>query len=233
VVSDAVAADKLPDPPPPARWSAPDLADAVEAGLRTIAAEQDAAQDVYGFDARDELALHPLLRRCFADVGYGVWPEVRYPSARRKRSKAEGNRCDLVLTPARRPLRQPDVKATLFDDPRAVDESAACWVEIKTVAQFEVGGPFRRYSAELHQPVAADVRKLWADGVIAHAALLLVLFTATREVAEHDLPAWYQRCLDRKLPVGMPALRGLPLNDRIGNGWCGVGVFPVRGMSDR
>ncbi|MEO1236865.1 MAG: hypothetical protein AAFX76_08770 [Planctomycetota bacterium] len=214
------------------RWSVPDLADAVERGLRKRAAADDAAQVVYGFDTLDELGLHPVVRESLTDAGYGAWPEQRYPGHVHKRSKAEGQRCDLVLTPPPEalPLRDPEVKHTLFDGEPAADPEAAYWLEIKTVAQFETDGPFRRYSAELLSPVTKDVRKIWTDGKIRFGGLLLVLFTQSREIAEHDLAAWHTRCIDKGYPVGPPSVRGFAITDRVGNGWCAAAVFGVRGV---
>lgn len=208
----------------------PDLADAVEVGLRERAREDDAAQSVYGFDALPELSLHPLVRQAFLDAGWGAWPEQRYPGHWHKKSKAEGLRCDLVLTPERLPLRDQGIKDTLFDGQPATDAEAAYWLEIKTVAQFETSGAFRRYSAELLQPVTKDVKKIWSDGVIQFGGLLLVLFTADQETAEHDLAAWHMRCLDKGYSVGPPAVRGFAITDRVGNGWCAAAIFGVRGV---
>ncbi len=183
----------------------------------------------------DELGLHPVLHRCFGvdrsdRGGLGVWPETRYPDDWHRRKKSQGLRCDIVLTPGGVPLRDAAARGTLFADTTpACDPDAAYWLEVKTVAQFEPEGPFRRYASELLSPVTADVTKLWRDGVIRHAGLLIVLFTADQTTAEHDLDAWYRRCLERGLPVGAPSLRGLPISDRIGNGWCGIGLYPVRG----
>lgn len=212
------------------RWSCADIADAVEAGLRRRARADDLEQAVYGFDHLDELGLHPLLHDALRAEGYGVWPEQRYPSDVRKRKRSEGKRCDIVLTPDGLPLREPAVKDTLFDQVDACDPENAYWLEVKSVAQFETTGPFARYSAELLSPVAADVKKLWGDGLVYHAGLLLVLFTVDQQVAEHDVLAWHRRCLDRGYPVAAPASRGFAINDRIGNGWCEAAVFGVRGV---
>ena len=111
-----------------------------------------------------------------------------------------------------------------------MDPSDAYWLEIKTLAQFEHGEPFRRYSAELFAPVSDDVKKLWTDSAVRHGGLLLVLFTAGQEIAGHDLAAWHQRCLDKGYPVTPPAVRGFALTDRTGNSWCASAVFGVRDL---
>ena len=212
-------------------WSLPDLADAVAAAFQARAAADDAEQAVYGFDALDELRLHPLIAQALRDAGYGIHPEQRYPGAWHRRKKSEGQRCDLVLTHDHLPLRDTAAAGTLFAEAVEAEEpEGAYWLEVKTVAQFETGGPFRRYSAELFSPVAKDVKKLHSDAVIKHGGLLLVLFTADRQTAEHDLAAWHERCLDKGYPIGPPVVRGVPITDRIGNGWCAAAVFGVRGV---
>jgi len=210
-------------------WSCADLADAIEAGLKARAAEDDLSQAVYGFDALDELGLHPVIRSGLVAQGLGVWPEQPYPGDWVKSKKSHAKRCDLTLTHDGLPLRDPQIKSTLFDTLPAADADEAFWLEIKTVAQFETTGAFTRYSSELLSPVAADVRKLWDDPVIRHAGLLLVLFTQIREIAEHDILAWHERCMQRGLPVRLPILRGFEINDRIGNGYCTIALFNVRG----
>ncbi len=210
-------------------WSTSDIADAIEAGLKCCAEEADLEQAVYGIDALDELGLHPLIERALVDSGFGVWREQRYPDDRHKTKRSEGQRCDIVLTPDGLPLRDPLIKGTLFDDAPAADPDAAYWLEVKSVAQFETPGPFPRYSAELLAPVIKDIKKVWSDGIIRHGGLLLILFTASQEVAEHDIAIWHTRCLDKGYPVGAPAVRGFNINDRIGNAWCGAAVFGIRG----
>ena len=78
--------------------------------------------------------------------------------------------------------------------------------------------------------IVQDVKKLWTDRKIRHAGLLLVLFTQDQAVAEHDVLAWHRRCLDRGFPVAPPASRGFRITDRIGNGYCAVAHFGVRGV---
>ena len=213
-------------------WSPATIADTVYEGLRRRAVADEAEQVVYGFDSFDELSLHPLVQQALRDAGFGVFPEQRYPSEWDNTKQSEGKRCDVVITAdATGPcLRDPRLRGTLFDRIDAIDPEEAYWLEIKTVAQYTSDGPFRGYSKELLSPVADDVRKLWADRLIFHSGLLLVLFTETQEVAEHDLIAWHDRCLKRGHPVAAPAARGFPIGNRIGNGWCEVAVFGVRGV---
>ncbi|MEX0775911.1 MAG: hypothetical protein WD042_09390 [Phycisphaeraceae bacterium] len=211
-------------------WNNADIADAVEAGLKRRAAADDLEHAVYGFDALDELGLHPLIHQALRDAGWGVWPEQRYPCDRERTKKSHGKRCDVVLTPSPDlPLRDPDLRGTLFDSRPATDPEEAYWLEIKSVAQFERTGPFRRYSAEMLAPVAEDIRKIWNDNLLRHGGLLLLLFTIDQALAEHDVLAWHTRCMDRGYPVSAPALRGFAINDRIGNGWCTMALFGVRG----
>lgn len=211
-------------------WSPAELVDIIAQALADRARADDLEQAVYGFDALDELGLHPLIQGAFRAAGLGVWPEQRYPDDREKPRRSEGKRCDIVLTRDGLPLRDPLIKGTIFDSLPACDPQDAYWLEVKSVAQFETGGPFPRYSGELLNAVAKDVRKLWGDGVITSSGLLLLLFTASEEVAEHDIAAWHRRCLDRGYPVALPAVRGLAINDRIGNRWCAAALFGVRGL---
>ncbi|MEX2216959.1 MAG: hypothetical protein WD768_22800 [Phycisphaeraceae bacterium] len=216
-------------------WSPASIADAVYEGFRNRAAQDDVEQAVYGFDSLDELGLHPLVHQSLRDAGYGVFPEQRYPSAWENPKQSEGLRCDVVIT-AEPPgkagigLRDPRLRGTLFDTLEAVEPEEAYWLEIKTVSQYTSEGPFKGYSRELLSPVADDVKKLWADPFIFHSGLLLLLFTESQEVAEHDLLAWHDRCLKRGYPVASPAARGFAISNRIGNGWCAVAVFGVRGV---
>ncbi|MHB1155797.1 MAG: hypothetical protein ACYC26_03050 [Phycisphaerales bacterium] len=210
-------------------WNAYDIVEAVTSGLRRRAAALDQEQAVYGIDVLDELQLHPLIQQSLRDAGFGVWPEQPYPSDRpRKKMKQSAKRCDVVLTPDDRPLMDPDAETTLFEPRDAVVMEAAFWLEIKTVSQFTTEGPFARYSAELLSPVSQDIKKLAGDPLIFHAGLLLVLFTETRAVAEHDLAAWFERVLKRGYPVAQAVMNGFELNDRMGNGYVTVALFTVR-----
>ena len=187
----------------------------------------DLEQSVTGLDALDEVALHAILADSLAEAGYGVHREQRYPADRARRRESEGERCDLVLTPDRLPLREPDAKATLFDSPDAVELDDAFWLEVKVVAQFTPEGPNRNYSSQLLSTVHQDVMKLSRDRGILHAGILIVLFVRDTAVAEHDLGIWQDRCLQRGLPIGAPSMRMLPMTDRLGNGVCALALYPV------
>jgi hypothetical protein len=97
------------------------------------------------------------------------------------------------------------------------------FLELKTLGQFTyvdgVPVPNRRYASELVSAITKDVKKLNADDRVHQGALLLILFTASREVADHDLPIAMHRALDRGVLFKSPRTMGFPVADRVGNGW--------------
>jgi hypothetical protein len=208
-------------------WSIPDIVDAVAAGLRHEEQRLAEEQAVYGLDALDELGLHPLLAQSLQRAGLGVYREERYPAHRRTSKAGEGERCDLVLTPARRPLTCPEEPPTLFDDADAVELRDAFWMEVKLVAQFTTKGPNRGYSSHLLAAVPQDVVKLSSEPGIVHAGLLIVLFAQDEAIAYHDLDAWQDRCLQRALPIAGGVRQGIRVADRLGNSVCKLAVIPV------
>lgn len=211
-------------------WSVADIADALERGVVDRAAELDSEQAVYGIDAQAEIELHPLLAASLANAGYGVYREQQYPSDRERRRRSEGERCDLVLTFDGRPLRDPESRRTLFETPDTADVNEAYWLEVKVVAQYTVDGPNARYTSQMLSPVRRDVVKLAKDRFIYHAGVLLLLFIEDERVAAHDLEVWMDQCLRRSLPVGAPAVRGVPLANRLGNAHAAIAVVPVGRM---
>jgi len=213
---------------PGIRWCVDDIADAIAEGLIRHVEADRAAQSVRGIDALDEVSLHPILADSLRHAGFGVHREQRYISARATRSRSEGRRCDLVLTPDARPLQDPRAAATLFDDPQAVPLEEAFWLEVKTVAQYTEMGPNQSWSSDILETVRADVTKLANDPNIFHAGLLIVLWVESVEVAEHDLGIWQDRCLDKRLPIAAPAQQTFPIQDRLGNAHCVLRVYPVR-----
>ncbi len=236
-------------------WSIDDLVAIAAAALESAAADLDAEQSVYGLDARAELALHPTICDAFRDAEYMVHREQPYPGevvAGRKRTARD--RCDLVLTPAGVPLRDPVAEATTIAEAQGTLFAAAAeaeaaegdfegatseeafWLEIKTVGQYTfttgVPGPNRAYSSELTAHLATDLAKIANEPRIMHGGLLLVLFTADEAVARHDLNIAVTRCLDRGISLRMPAAAGFAMTDRIGNAWCHVALIPTRGGLD-
>lgn len=211
-----------------AKWSIARLADAIEAGLLQESARLEAEQAIYGLDSLDELSLQPAIARSLEQAGYGVHREQRYPAYRQRRKASEGDRADFVLTPDARPLARPEQPPTLFDPPDAVALADAFWMELKLVAQFTTKGPNRDYSSQWLGPVVEDVVKLAREPAIRHAGLLIVLFVQDARIAAHDFAAWQARCIERRLPLGRPALRSVPISDRLGNSLCRLALYSVR-----
>jgi len=209
------------------RWSVADIADALEAGFAKENDRLAGEQAVYGLDALDEVALHPVIARAFAEAGYGVHREKRYPADRRKRRESEGERCDFVFTPDGRALAEPDRAGTLFDPADAAPLDEAFWLEVKVAWQFTIEGPNPRYSAQMLSVARRDVAKLAKDPQILHAGLCLIAFVQDEQIAKHDLAVWYERYVERGLPVGFPSRRLTPISNRIGNGVAAVAVSPV------
>jgi len=208
-------------------WLLPDIADAIAHGLGTEAARLDEEHAVYGLDALDELSLHPHLAAALTGGGYGAHREQRYPADRFRRVESEGERCDFVLTPDRRPLAAPGAAPTLFDPPDAVELEDAFWMEVKVVSQFTTEGPNANYASQLSSGVRRDVTKLSKDHSILHAGLLIVLWSAGPEIAGHDLNLWHMRCLQRGLPIGVPSVRTLAMTDRLGNAAAAIALHPI------
>lgn len=214
--------------PPMHRWCVASLTDAIESGLRQEEAGLCEEQSVLGLDARDELTLHELLACSLSRENYGVHREVRYPKARSHRRRSVGDRCDLVLTPDARSLQTPEAADTLFDDHTAVPLEDAFWLEVKVVSQFIEEGGNPAYSSNLLSTVREDVTKLSRDRGILHAGLLILLFTASPEIAEHDLGIWQDKCLEKGLPIAAPCSRTMAISDRRGNRYCTIRIYPVR-----
>lgn len=208
-------------------WSVADIADALIDGLARAEARLTEEHAVYGLDALDELGLHPMIEQAFREAGFGVHREQRYPADRVLARFSEGQRCDFVLTPDRRGLREPDRPPTLFDPPDAVPLDEAFWLEIKTARQFTTDGPNPRYTTEMLSVSRADVSKLSRDRHILHAGLGLAAFVEDQRVADNDLKVWYERAVARGLPIGFPSMRLTPISNRLGNGLCAIAICPV------
>lgn len=227
-----------------------ELVDLAADALRKRSEELAAEQAVYGLDALSEVEFHPLLAAAYRSAGLGVWPEQPYPGSPGKRPRRTAReRCDLVLTEsADAPLRDPvahqtelEVAAGTLFAPQAealiarsrfTPPEDAFWLEIKLVGQYcysaGIPGQNQTYSSELLRIAPGDLPKLVRDPRIRHAGLLLILLTADRPIADHDLAALMHRCLDRSLPVSSPSIARLPIEDRIGNRLCTLALIPLR-----
>ncbi|MEL7485322.1 MAG: hypothetical protein AAFN41_13345, partial [Planctomycetota bacterium] len=116
--------------------------------------------------------------------------------------------------------------------PADLDPADAFWLEIKTTGQFvardDVPQPNRRYTTELIRSPAADIRKLAREPLAEQAAAAVVLFAADEATARHDLGIAVHRWLDDDLPIRSPAIRVVPIDERIGNTVAAVCLVPIR-----
>ena len=182
---------------------------------------------MHGLDVRSELELHPLLHAGLRAAGYGGHPEQRFPRERGLRRRSEGTRCDLVVTPEGLPLVDDAAQLGLFAPTQAMALADAMWIEVKAVAQFRALAPNMAYAQALQRPVWRDVEKLASDPQIAHAAVLLIVFTAAAVVAEHDLGVWAARASQRGLPLWPRVQRTLAIGDRVGHRCCTLALLPI------
>lgn len=147
---------------------------------------------MHGLDTMSEVALQTVLQNGLAHF-YAVTRAVHYPSSSgAKRSSRQ--RCDLVLSPLGTPLlpeSNEQLSLHLSDAasaPRKYASEASFWLEVKVAYQLRAGGlQHKGYSGQFRQAVVADLRKLTADPLIRHAALLLIVFTESAEIACQDL----------------------------------------------
>jgi len=117
----------------------------------------------------------------------------------------------------------------------------AYWLEIKVVGQvcFRAGVPRANeaYASEIVGAACDDVIKLGRDGEIVRGGALVVLMCADRKTALHDLGVAAERCMgrgaERGVTVRSPLFDGFEIEDRIGNRWCGLGLFEPGGGGGR
>lgn len=231
-------------------WRMTDILESLSAGIADLNARLRTEQAVHGVDSLDEVGLHPVLSEALSTAGLGVLREVVYPgehaAAVRRSARA---RCDLVVLPEpgmmlEDPAAEQAVMAagegTLFAGLAAelgrsahcVAPGEACWLEVKSVAQYAyvdgVPGPNRGYADQIVKGPMADLVKLARDPSIWTAASVVVLFCTAEDIGRHDLHAVAHRLLDAELPVGSPEIGGVAIDDRVGNAWCAIGLYPLR-----
>jgi hypothetical protein len=209
-------------------WSLAEVHSAISAGLARDAADVEAEQAVRGIDSLDEIALQGMVANGLHAAGFEVHREVRYLGDRTHTRRSEGRRCDLVVTPAGRPLDEDAWQMSLFRPPNACPAGEALWIEVKVVAQFLEGRANRGYGAALQGPIWRDLEKLAADRAILHAAQLVLLFTADDAVADHDFGITLDRAAARGILLDTPHVARLTIGDRLGNARCTVALVGVR-----
>jgi hypothetical protein len=229
-------------------WDYREIVRIAREGLERHSRAGVAEQAVHGIDALSEVELHPLLASSFAEAGFFVQREWPYPGVPDKRPKLSArNRCDVVLAPAGLELLDPVAElleadkatGTLFEpvaDRTTVARDCVCeacdafWLEVKVVGQYTytlgVPGPNRSYASELTGSLRMDLAKIGADATLRWAGLLLVLFTDTRETADHDLMVGLHRSLDKGVSFSAPLVEAFDIPDRIGNRVCSVVMLP-------
>lgn len=220
-------------------WDYAEIVSLAGGALEREAQRLDAEQATRGLDAFDELPLHPLLRAGIASGPYTVLAEQRYPPARSKKKRNEGERCDIVLidrhanaanTPTPDHLLDPLEAGTLFGG-RGADPLEALWIEVKVVHQFHLfdGGVRANpsYSATLLREATSDVRKLAKEPGIGAGALLLVLFAESSTTLNHDISVWRERCTLQGLSTSAPFTHRFNIVERLGNHLCSVELIPV------
>ncbi len=232
-------------------WNLADIHETLVEGLRARALAADEEQAVQGIDALSEIALHAMLADILVQTEFGVLRERVYPgqpgvAAEKARPKDSARmRCDIVLTPRKgmkltdpvEQLRERDaLVGTLFAETPlptskpTLTAAQALWIEVKTVGQYcfrrDIPVPNTTYGADLTQAMFDDLAKLSHEPLIHQGTLALILFTADRETAEHDVGVAMHRVLDKGVAFRAPIRGGFPITDRIGNAWCCVAVVP-------
>lgn len=224
-------------------WHGLDIAQVVRDGLARVEESLRIERAVAGLDALDEIRLHGLIASALESTGFGVLREVPFPSlSPAQKRDPQRMRCDIVLTPhpgvrihdALQSLRRKSASEGLLfasAEPEGIDPRECLWVEVKCVGQFTftsgVPQPNRAYASELIGAVRRDAIKLASDALIAHAAGLVLLFSESREVAEHDLGVAANRALDHGAPIRAFHFEHSPILDRIGNRVLTIAAFEI------
>ncbi len=231
-------------------WSGRELVEIAAQTLRDRDAALREEQAVFGLDALDEVALHPVLGEGFRAGGLGVHPEQVYAGTIEDRAaRRERERCDLVLTsdpearlidPVAELVEIDRASGTLFEpvaesmapEGAIVEPGEAYWLEVKAVAQIAyVGGtpgPNRAYASQLVGGPASDIVKLAREPTILHGGAMVLLFAQDIETGEHDVAQMFHALLDRDLPISETVWATVPIEDRAGNGVCVVALAGVR-----
>ncbi len=230
-------------------WSIDQIADLMAKTIEKENARLRAEDAVLGVDALDETDLQQILAGGLDQAGFGVFREQLFPTPPKRRAKnSERERCDIVLTherglpivdPVEIDKREHELEGTLFEpvkeqtaELQGIDPADALWIELKVCGQYEfVAGvpiPNTAYTTGVVLAPATDIRKLSKERAINHALAALILFAVDEETARHDLQIAVHKWLDKSLPIRSPAIRVVPIDERIGNTVAAVCLTPVR-----
>jgi hypothetical protein len=231
-------------------WELTALNEALRSHLESTESMFQAESTRFGLDALREIDLHPIINQGLINEGIDALREVCFPSTDRTLlGRNARERVDLVLLPdGKKSLYDPvdahkelhRASGTLFEPVASLpqpmehecDPSDAFWVEIKCIPQFRyvdgVPVPNTKYAHEIIAGPSEDVIKLASDPLIRHAGVLVVVFNELEVAGPHDIAMSVREMIDRDLPVGMPEIEQLPIQDRGGNAWCTLGLIPVR-----
>ena len=199
----------------------PGLADEVAAAVSELEAGLRLEQAPHGLDEWDERALQRALAAALRR-DHEVALEAYYPStAGRKLSHRP--RCDLALAPRGRPLHQGE--SLPFDLCPAAE---ALWLELKVAHQLRPGGARDgRYGEQWRRHLVADLRKMAAEPLLRHAALLLLAFTEDETILRRDLDTFEALLARHGVLAGFRQVRVVPIFERIGHQVCGIALWPA------
>jgi hypothetical protein len=202
------------------------LATQVADAIAAREAELRLEQAVYGLDALDELPLQAIVADGLTKH-YSVAREVHYPSSV-GRKLSNRRRCDVVLAPAGAPLRLDREPPSLFDASVFTLPADAFWLEVKAAFQFRsIDVRHKGYGQQWRGAVVDDLRKMDADPLIRHAALLLIVFTESREVVEKDLDLLEDVLAQKEVLAGFRQVRHVDIIERMGHRICTAAIWPT------
>jgi hypothetical protein len=127
-----------------------------------------------------------------------------------------------------------EADSTLFAQstitPIGAEPEDAVWIELKVIRRFIAGrnapGPNQAYGAEMSRAIR-DLHKLHKDSRIHRAALLLILFTESPEIANRDVRDAVILAMKEGLFPKEPRWESLPIPDRIGNANVHIVLLPI------
>jgi hypothetical protein len=208
-------------------WRFDEVADAVGRVLARAEADLRLEQAVYGLDAMKETKLQALLAEgLIADGFCNVAREQYYPSELAQKRPSR-QRCDLVLTPPGRTLLVSDT-VDLFTPPDACPPTEALWLEVKCAYQFQEGGRAHGgYGDQWRNATVKDLSKMESEPQIREAGLMLIVFTAGREVLEKDLELFEDVLARKEVLAGFRQVRTVEILERNGHTAATVAVWPT------